>query len=291
MTWNFEEDDMYKEKIIKRLSEIDEIPTMLTVAMEIDRLTQDSTTSVKHIGDIIKVDPALTGKVLKIANSPLYATTHRIISLQQAIGRLGFDEIRKISMSIAIINSFKHNYIDYEKFWVHSIATAYISSYIQKTGNNFDIEQSFSSGLLHDVGIIILDQYFSDTYKKVFTIAEQKKYNLELVEEKILGINHAEVGAILLKKWRVPENVVDAVLCHHSPASSTIDPRLTKCVYMANFICNNRGIDNGTGFFPEGFYDDIWDELNLNIEEVDRMISEVKQNVEKAKQLLHLGGI
>ncbi|MDD3050403.1 MAG: HDOD domain-containing protein [Candidatus Cloacimonetes bacterium] len=282
---------MYRDKILKKLNDIDEVPTMLTIAMEIDRLTQNINTSAAQISNIVKIDPALTAKVLKISNSPLYASTRKIDSLQQAIARLGFDEIRKISMSVAIINSFKHNNIDYEKFWVHSIAVAYVSAYLQKISNLQNTEKAFSCGLLHDVGIIVLDQYLGDLYKKVFDIASHKSYSLELVEKKILGICHAEVGAILLRKWRVPDSIAEAVMHHHRPQDSTSNPDLTKLVYMANFICNNRGIDNGTNFFPEGFYDDIWDDLSIPIDEVDRVIEEVKTNLEKAKQLLHLGGI
>ena len=283
---------MYRKKILEKLKTIDEVPTMLSIALEIDKLTHDINASAKQISDIVRVDPALTGKVLKIANSPIYASTQRIVSLQQAIARLGLDELRRISISVAIINSFKTHYVDYKQFWIHSITVAYVSTYLREISNvNDRLEELYSASILHDVGVIILDQYFTDVYKKVFDIAAKKQFNLELVEDKILGISHAEVGAFLMKKWNLPEAIIEPIRCHHHPQKAKSFINQTKILYLSNFICNNRGIDNGTNFFPNGFYNDIWEDLSLSIDEIDSIIEKVKDNVEKAKKLLKLGGV
>ncbi len=283
---------MYRNSILQRLNKVGEAPTMLTISLEIDRLVRDPNTSAAQIGRVIRLDPALTGKVLKIANSAIYATRHRIVSLQQAIARLGFSEIRRITMSIAVINSFKNYFVDYDKFWVHSITTAYLATALnRKTSRKANEDELYINGLLHDIGVLVLDQYFTTIYKKVFEIAVKRRFDLPLVENKILGINHAEVGSFLLNRWKLPENVVNVVLNHHQPQN--LDPEydtLGKIIYLANFICNNRGIDNGSGFFPEGFYDDIWDELGLSVEEVPLIIDSVLLETEKAKEILRLGG-
>ncbi len=282
---------MYRDTILKRLDQIDDIPTMLTIAMEIDRLTHDANTSASDISNIIRLDPALTGKVLKIANSAIYASAQRIISLQQAITRLGFPEIRRIALSIAFINSFKNVHVNYERFWIHSITTAYIAVNLQKISKKFKtIDELFSCGILHDIGVLILDQYFPDIYKKVFEIAANRRFELQLVEKKVLGITHSEVGAHLLTKWKLPENITDVVYNHHQPQLSANHSLATKYIYLSNFISNNRGIDNGTTFFPEGFYDDIWDDLNLAVDDIPELIDNVLEEVEKAKQVLKLGG-
>lgn len=283
---------MYRISIIDKLKNIEEIPTMLTIALEIDRLTNSENATASEISEVVKLDPSLTGKILKIANSALYAGVQRIVSLQQAISRLGFKEIRKISLSIAIINSFKNTFIDYEQFWLHSISTAYIAAHlISKSDKRIDEETAFSCGLLHDVGVLILDQYFGGLYKKVFDIAVKRKFDLQIVEQKILGISHAEVAAILLKKWRLPDDMIDVILHHHSPQNAKPENKINaNYVYIANFIANNRGIDNGTGFFPEMFYDDIWDELEISIDDIPDIIEAVSDKLDHAKELLRIGG-
>lgn len=282
---------MYRQMILDKLSNIQDVPTLLTIAAEVERLTHNPATSADDIGRIIKLDPALTGKILKVANSAMYAGTQRIISLQQAIARLGFSEIRRITFTIAFLNSFKSQYVNYERFWTHSITVAYLALYLQKMSNPHQkAERLFTCGILHDIGVIILDQYFSEMYKKVFEISANRKFDLELVEMKILGISHAEVGAFLLNKWKLPFEITEVIEFHHHPQLAEKNINESKIIYLANFIANNRGIDNGTNFFPEGFYDDIWDELNLKVDAIPELINSVEGEVEKAKQMLKFGG-
>ncbi len=282
---------MYRQMILDKLNNIEEVPTLLTIAAEVERLTHNPDTSADDIGRVIKLDPALTGKVLKVANSAVYAGTQRIVSLQQAISRLGFSEIRRLTLTIAFLNSFKSMFVDYTKFWTHSITTAFLALFLERmSGKEQKSDRLFTCGILHDIGILILDQYFTNMYKKVFEIAANKRFDLELVEEKILGISHAEIGAFLLNKWKIPEQIVDVVEYHHHPQNAKLSVNDAKIVYLANFISNNRGVDNGTGFFPEGFYDDIFGDLNLNVESLPELITLVESEVEKSKQILKFGG-
>lgn len=282
---------MYKKMIMDKLEKIHEIPTMLTVATEIDRLTNDPNSSVEQISNVIKNDPALTAKVLKISNSALFAGTQRIVSLSQAISRLGYAEIRRVTIAIAFLNSFKAFYVDYEKFWLHSITTAYIAVKLNElTKAKVSSDKLFTGGILHDIGILVLDQYFTNIYRKVFDISINRNFELSIVEQKVLGVTHAEIGAFLLDRWNIPNQVTDIIQYHHQPQNSKIAQRDTKLIYLANFIANNRGYDNGTGTFPEHFYDDIWMELRLSAEDIPQIIEDVQVELDKAKQLLRLGG-
>jgi putative nucleotidyltransferase with HDIG domain len=282
---------MYRETIINKINAINEIPTLFNVAMEIERLSLNPETTATQVSDVIRLDPAMAGKVLRLANSALYAGSHRIISLSQAISRLGFGEIRRLAVSIAVINSFKNFYVDYERFWIHSITTAYLGMELLKRSNlNISAEKIYSCGLLHDIGVIILDQNFTALYSKVFEIAVKRRSDLQIVENKILGISHAEVGAYLMRKWNLPKDITEVIEFHHTPQNLKQNSNLAKIIYLANFICNNRGIDNGTGFFPDSFYDDIWDSLGLSIEEIPDILEAVQGSVTNAKELIKIGG-
>ena len=233
---------MHKEMILDKLNSIQEVPTLLTIAAEVERLTQNPDTSADNISNVIKLDPSLTGKVLKVANSVMFAGTQRILDLQQAITRLGFAEIRRLTLTIAFLNSFKSVYVDYTRFWLHSITTAFLALNLEKlSGTEQKSDRLFTCGILHDIGILIFDQYFPDIYKKVFSMSSAKQYQLELVEEKVLGITHAQVGALLLSKWKIPEQIIDVIEYHHHPQEAKISVRDAKIVYLANFISNNRG--------------------------------------------------
>jgi len=282
---------MFKKKIIDQLEKIDDLPTLLTIALEVEKLVNDESTSVEQIEFLIKNDPTLTAKVLKVANSAVYSGTKRILSLNQAISRLGFEEINKLTLAITFLNTFKSKNINYEKFWIHSITTAYVAVKLNLiSGDKNEVDRTFIGGILHDIGVLILDQYFSDIYKKVFDIAINKNIDLAIIEQNVLGITHAEVGAILLQKWKIPMQITDIILHHHNPQYAAIVPRDTKLVYLANFITNNRGLDNGTGFFPVHFFDDIWDDLKLSETSIPKIIDEVEKELELARQFLKFGG-
>ena len=276
---------------MEKLAGITELPTMLPVAMEINRLTSDPSTTIEQIEGLIKNDLTLTAKVLKIDNSALFAGSKRIVSLNSAVSRLGFAEISKLSLAITFLNCFKPNHVDYEMFWVHSIATAYIALKLNDySAEKKRSEKLFTGAILHDVGILILDQYFGDIYKKVFDIALNKNIELTVVEQKVLGTNHAEVGAFLLEKWKIPMEITEMIKYHHKPQKATYTERETKLIYLANFISNNRGYHNGTGTFPSHFYDDIWDDVKLHAEDIPLIIEAVNEDIEKAKNLLRIGG-
>jgi len=282
---------MYKTKIFKKLESINELPTILVVAMEINRLTTDPNTTIEQIENLIKNDLVLTAKVLKIANSALFAGSRRIVSLNSAISRLGFSEVSKLSLAVSFLNSFKPNHIDYERFWIHSISTAYIALKLNNISSiGMKVDKLFIGAILHDIGIMILDQHFTEIYNKVFDIALNKSIDLSVVEQKILGTNHAEVGAFLLEKWKIPSEVTEIVKFHHQPQNAAVSVRETKLAYIANFVANNRGYNNGTGSFPENFYEDIWDDLSLTVDSIPQILSEVDDDIEKAKDLLRIGG-
>ncbi|PID27945.1 MAG: hypothetical protein CSB55_07120 [Candidatus Cloacimonadota bacterium] len=282
---------MYREAIIKKLDSIKEIPSLFNMAIKLEKLTADSKTTPVQVSDLIRLDPAMAMRVLRLANSALYAGNRRIVSLTNAVAKLGFSEIRRLTVSVAVINSFRNFYVDYDKFWRHSVSVAYLGLELLKRSNlEINHEKVYNAGLLHDIGVIILDHHFTAVYRKIFGIATERKSDLRLVENKILGISHAEVGALLMRKWNLPEDIADIIEFSDMPQKVNYNPGAGKIIYLADFICNNRGIDNGTGFFPESFYDDIWDELDLSIDDIPEILESVQKSVEKAKALIKIGG-
>ena len=282
---------MYRKMILDRLEQTVELPNSLAVSVEVQRLTGDPKSSIDQIANVLRNDPVLTAKVLKLANSALFAQTKRIVSINQAISVLGLAEFGKITSTITFLNAFKSQFIDYDSYWLHSLATAFIANKINNICRaSVNDERVFTGALLHDIGILILDNHFSSLYKKVFEISQNNKFELSRVESSILGINHAEVGAFMLKKWHLPPEITDIIQHHHKPQFASIVQTDAKLVYISNFIANNRGFDNGSDTFLEGFYEDIWDDLGLTVEDIPLIIDNIDDDVEKAKQLLQYGG-
>jgi putative nucleotidyltransferase with HDIG domain len=175
--------------------------------------TQDENCDAKKLSQMIHKDAALAGHVLRVANSPLYAPTVPIVSLQQAVSRLGMKKIREISLLVACqAKVFKVPGFDAKirVLFKHCVAAAAYAQEIARM-RRWNVEESFLCGLLHDAGKPVLLQLLADVQK-------EQKVGIEagLVED-VLDEMHGAVGARLVESWKLPERLVETIACHHRP--------------------------------------------------------------------------
>jgi len=278
-----------RKEIIKKLSTIAELPTLPEVVTRLQGEMDSSSASAATIAEIVHEDPAITLKVLKVANSPIYGIGKKINDVRDAVLILGLKEVYSIVMSMSTLNIFKGaTHINYKKFWYHCLSVAFATKVIVEfTGSecqhitNDKLADLFIAGLLHDIGILVLDQYMSELYGKVLSaVSELNDKPLYALEYEMLGISHGEVGEFLLNKWYIPEHISTAVAFHHKANNIAEEKELTQILHIADFICNNQGIDSGTGVPPTSFCDEAWKNLNLSIKDVESIITKVRQEAD-----------
>jgi putative nucleotidyltransferase with HDIG domain len=201
--------------------------------------------SATDLTNIIESDPALTTRILTVANSAYYGFVKKISTISHAVVVLGFKEIQNIALGMSVLQMFNRKGSEFsEQLWRHSfsvgVGTKMIAQYL-----NLKIDgKHFVGGLLHDVGKIFISQYMTDAFSKLLDAIEENgnNYSYHAVEKRIFGITHAEVGEILLNSWMFPPDVVNSVAHHHSPVLSTVDPIFTVCVHLADILCTAKGI-------------------------------------------------
>jgi HD-like signal output (HDOD) protein len=205
-----------REYIINQLSVIDDLPTYPEIALKIREKLKDPEVSAAHMALILENDPAIAAQVLRVANSALYNFGPRSFgNVRDALVRIGFTEIEQICLAMSAMQILVRPFsplIDPKRFWRHAIlvalATRTIIDYanraseIMKSINVFD---AFTAGLFHDLGIMVLDQYFYGYYKRVREYSEEENIALHLAEKKVMGIDHGEIGFMLLNAWNLPE--------------------------------------------------------------------------------------
>jgi putative nucleotidyltransferase with HDIG domain len=193
---------------------------MPDVATKILSIAEDKLDiSFKELEDIIRVDPGLTAKVLKIANSAMYARQREIKSLQMAITLLGFKNLKSLVLLVTASGTFARDRNDrfYQHFWKHSILTAFLARHMAIRCNRKDTsEDCFIAGLLHDIGQVALYNADRERYQPVVTALIEGKTPVEPGEEEIYGVNHRQIGASLLARWSFPELYADTALEHQS---------------------------------------------------------------------------
>jgi HD-like signal output (HDOD) protein len=285
-----------REKIESRLQKIAYLPTMPQVLFKIEEALRDEMSAADRIGAIVSQDPALTASVLRVANSVVYRgrLSKRIASVPQAVARLGFTEVKRICMSSALIRAFEGfgAGINHIEFWRHCLTVGLATRIFRRSSREpnllteKEVDDAFVAGLLHDVGMLVMDQFFPEQFAKVREHADASGVPLAAAENQVLGIHHGEIGGTLLASWHLPDTVVDAITWHHDPDRAAAAHRtVAQMVHLADFICVNQSI----GDTLEGFYDDFspgaWHDLGLSVDQVPQMLEDLKDEAERSDVL------
>ena len=229
---------MDEQLILNKIDRIKEIPTLPTIVFELNKYLRDPDTSIKTVCDTIEKDQAITLKILKLVNSAFYGFKSKISDLRNAVVLLGYNAVRNAIVSISVINSFPKRVklmdFDISHFWKHSLAVAVTSKNIAQLSKKESPDNCFVGGLLHDVGKVILAQYFPKLFEAVWSTLQNEHLTFYEAEQKRLPINHAIIGAHLAAKWQLPQGLTDAIRWHHEfqPENKS-----------ANFIVNAYDID------------------------------------------------
>jgi len=242
------------EVTIKRLQNITQLPAIPKVITEVSKLFNNPNTSITQISDLIEKDQALTLKVLSVANSPLYGTQREINSLHAAILILGFQELRSIVTALGMKSSFKtvsSKNFDFHEFWLHSMVVGIAAKRITKElGFHFDGD-SFTAGILHDFGLLVLHEYLQDSYEEILLYATENDINILEAEYKVLGLSHQEIGNFLSQKWSLTSTLNDSLTFHHRPTESVKNNYLTSVIHIADYATQKLQIGN---FFWDNNY-------------------------------------
>ncbi len=227
------------KQIRERVKTIIQLPALPSLTMEIAEMLENPRTSAAKLGVVISSDQSLTAKVLKIANSPFYGFPRKISTIEFAIIILGFEAIKEIVMSVALVNSLQkktNKYFDEQKFWDHSISSAVIARRIARDMKYRVTGEAFVAGLLHDMGLSIMHRYFFNEFKKLKEIAASENIVFLKLEERLLGVTHAEIGGWLAQRWNLPDHLVEAITHHHQPGLAKHNPELAALIHCADMF-------------------------------------------------------
>ena len=228
------------------------LPPAPRVVPELMRLLNQPDQDSSKIVNMISYDSSLTANILRISNSAYFAGALPTFDLQDALIRLGFQQVYKLvaaATGARLLGSAQASYgLVQGELWKHSIASAIAAQLIARSlGDNENLV--FTAGLLHDIGKTVLSQSLNGAYSKIIVDTEQHGQSLLEVETKLFGANHAEVGGQLLQHWKFPPSLVAAVRFHHAPKWAGGHQRLASCVYLGNMVACFMGHGCGHATF------------------------------------------
>ncbi len=232
-----------KSQIMQKIEEVPSLPTIIYKVME---LVNSDKSSAPDFEKVIAQDQALTARMLRMANSAYYSLSRKISTISEAVVYLGHNTIRSLVLGASTSSLFKRSLPAYgykrEGLWLHSNIVATLSRRLAIEINltREEVENCYVSGLLHDIGKLILGPFASQFTEKFVERLENGE-ELSEVENSLLGFSHGEIGRILLDKWKLPRNLIESVQLHHTPEESSYVPRETLCVSLADTISNLFG--------------------------------------------------
>jgi putative nucleotidyltransferase with HDIG domain len=221
---------------------------MPAAAMKLLTLLKDENTSNAQIEQILRYEPGLTANILKLTNSAFFGLPTKIGSIRQAILLIGWKKLVQIVLAScvsAIIDKPVQGYdLSAGDLWRHSVAVSVASEILMKELKLSVPEEVFTAALLHDVGKMVLGRYVKEDIA-VIDGEGMQEVPFEQVERSMFGIDHAEIGANILRRWSFPPAMISAVRWHHDPDAAPKPNHLIDVVHVADVLCLMSGIGMG----------------------------------------------
>lgn len=269
------------------------LPPAPQVVPELMRLLNQPDLDSSKIVNMLSYDPSLTANILRISNSAYFAAANPTADLQEAVTRLGFQQVYQLvaaATGARLLGASQPGYgLEQGELWRHSLTAALASQLIaRRVGENEN--QVFTAALLHDIGKTILSNSLNAAYSKVIKETEMNGQSLLELETKLFGINHAELGGQLLQHWKFPPNIVSAVWFHHSPKGANAHYKLASIVYLGNMISCFMGHAYGHAGFAMRARTETLTALELAPQDIPTLMTETFEQVEQVETLFSLAG-
>ena len=279
---------MKPDEILKKLDSIKDIPTLPTIIFELNELLQDPNTPITEISDIIEKDQAMSLRVLKLVNSAFYGIHKEVNDIGNAIVLLGFNTVRNAIVSLGVINSFLGikalEGFDIRDFWKHSLAVAVVSKSLAEKTKIASPDSCFVGGLLHDIGKVILAQYFQDLFEKVWNAAKKENISFYEAEKQEISIDHAIIGAHLATNWELPENFIDVIRWHHDVRNDTESKKMILIIYLSDIIVNSYNSDPDGNIDLSLMHPAASKFLKKQLGDVDSWFDEIENDIQSSYQ-------
>ncbi|MBI5062915.1 MAG: HDOD domain-containing protein [Desulfatitalea sp.] len=278
--------------VAAKLERIDvKLPEVPSLVFELNEIIADPMSSAGAIGQVVNKSPSLTATLLRIVNSAFYGFRSKIDSISRAVTLIGSKEVSNLALGITIMETFRgipKEIMEVASFLEHNLACGVVARILAAHGNIAHSEQLFVSGMLHDIGRLVLCNYFPEVFTHTLADATHEGRSLLKSEQAVLGCTHALLGKKLLNKWKLPLALENNVFYHHQPSSSP-SPETAAIIQMADMIVHGMGVGTSGEQVVPGFDTKAWERLNLPSSALRSLIKQAEHQIETFRDLFRKG--
>lgn len=288
----------FRKKVLRKLKDL---PPMPQIVFKARQVISDPDSEMAELSDLLESDQAIATKVLKLANSAYYGLSGKVSSIRHASSLLGYKALGQLISMVggaSVLGKTLDGYdLDSAGNWRHSLLTASASRILALKKKPTLESDAFSAGLIHDVGKLVLDTYVLDRKEEFERLTAGGRNSMLAAEQRLLGLDHADIGYEVCKHWNIPAAISQAIRHHHDPSKSDQD-LLSYVVFMANSIANivkSLEETEGTMAQMEGIEaflymidDDALEFLQLTEEDIPGILNEARDAVNKISEEMQI---
>lgn len=264
----------------------DRMPTLPFVYNKIKEAVENPESSFDDIARVVANDQGLSASLLRLANSAFYGYPSAVYSIPDALTVIGLQQFKNMALSACIMDVFKGippQLANMESFWSKSLACGLCARIMALNLREPNSERFFLGGLMSKIGRLIIFKEEPEKALQILEISRKRDEPMHVVEQEILGFDHAEIGGALLDHWNLPPSISELVRYYHKPVLAKVSVQDVSLVHIANFITEALGMGNAGDVFVPEFSDAAWGHSGLDesrlyyiVEELQRQYAEVR---------------
>ncbi len=266
-------------RLISKVKDIVSLPDIYQKLMEV---IDNPLSSAADVADVISCDPGLTARLLRIVNSAFYSFPSKIDTVSRGVTILGTKELCDLALATSVINMFDgalSGLVDMNLFWNHSMGCGVFARKLALLRHEPNAERFFVMGILHDIGRLILLSHAPDIVRATIMRASLSRNALYVIEEQMLNFSHADVGAALLKAWRLPASHQEAVAFHHKPSKSRRFKLEAAIIHVADILATATTMGSSGNALVPGLVPGAWEQLEIDPSALTRIAQEADNEV------------
>lgn len=269
-------------------SEVQHLFTLPEIYLKVKATIDNPKSMVNDVADVLIQDPNITARILRIVNSSFFGFASEIDSVSRAVTIMGFAQVHDLVLTISTVDTFQgiqNDLINMRSFWLHSVYCATIAKLLARKCHIVDSDRLFVTGILHDVGHLVIYTKLPDHAEKLLHTAKTEQIPLSILEKNNFGFDYAEVGGELLKLWKLPACFYQAVSQHTQVAADAEFALESAIIHVANILAL-QDTSQKTGFNPPEISPICLQLIELEADELPFVKIEAKKNMADILKLL-----
>jgi putative nucleotidyltransferase with HDIG domain len=270
----------------------DHVPPFPKAARQVMQMVEDENVTAAELSEVIQYDANITANLLKTCNAAYFGLTRKVSSIDDALVILGHDTLKDIIVTSSSVLFFDGNagdgyQLEEGDLWRHGVAVAIMSKSLCHFFKGVNGSAAFTAGLLHDIGKRFISSFVADDFKKIMALAHGDNCSFTDAELHVLGVNHAELGGMILKKWEFDDDMTAAVERHHDPKALE-QGGLVALVALSNTLVVSMGVGVGADGLASSLQGEALARYGINNKELELAMANLFSELEKAEEMLNL---